>query len=515
MLFCYFYIAFITDGSMVTKHKAYLTIIIVITCFFVFNINSLGGESTSPIDKISLSNYYDTITERHIFWINLLFGILIGIVIIGFFGIKKHIENKKYIERLQKSVKETEEAKRALKYSEGKYLSLIRTLNEGFIFTDTNNKISFLNKKACEILGSDSEDIINKSIYKFLLTPEDVRIYNEKQELRKNGASCQFELQIKRSDSEPIWVNISESPILDDNNKWSGSVAIIVDITERKNYDQGMRELTANLNQKVKQLNCLYDISDLTSIPGITFEEIFLKSLDIIPFGLKYTHDACVEIIFEDQVFRSTNFKETKWSYTVPIKVQKKKLGHIRVLYIEEKPFIHKDPFHFNEKILIKNIAEKLGQVIESKNMENALKESKCILALAHKVARVGDWEWNLNSNKKIFSDSFFEILEMPIEKRYFFDEEMFFKMLLPEERKHVKNIFKKISRHDFSILKFEAGFMPFDGNIKYISFTGEVFRDENQKPLRVIFITKDISEEIIAKKENQVKKTIIDKNDK
>ncbi len=397
-------------------------------------------------------------------------------------------EKKKYLSLLQKSDEEKKEATKALKLSEGKYFSLIRTINEGFIYTDTKNKILFLNEKACELLGSKFDDIINKNLYDFLHGPEDVIAFQEKSEKKQKSIADKHELRVKKVNGDYVWLSFSVSPIVDENNHCTGSVAIIDDITQRKQYDFSMKELTSNLNQKVKQLNCLYDIYDLTSIPGITFDEVFKRSLEIIPFGLKYSHDTCVEIIFKDVAFRSDNFEETQWCFTVPIKVQKKKLGQLRVCYIEEKPYIKKDPFHFNEKILLKNIAEKLGQVIESKNMERLLKETNHKLAVAQKIAQVGDLEWDLINHRKTFSDSFFDIIEVPSDKRFMFDEDMFLELVHPEDKKHIKKVFDKIMKYDFNMLKFESRFIQSNGNIQNIFFTGDIIYDDNNKPVKLIF---------------------------
>jgi len=427
-------------------------------------------------------------------------------ILISVLYIKRNKEKKRCIDKLQQSLNEKEKTSLELKFSEGKYFSLIRVLNEGFMYTDTNDRILFLNEKAYLIFGGIFDDLINRNIYDFFPAKGDVKIYNEKKELRKRGIADQYELQIKKVGGEQIWVNLSASPLLDENNNWIGSVGIISDVTERKKYDKSMKELTANLNQKIKQLNCLYDISDLTGVPGITFEEIFIRSLDIIPFGFKYSHDTCVEIIFENQVFRSDNFKETQRSYIIPIKVQKKKLGHIKVCYTEEKPFINKDPFHFNEKILIKNIAEKLGQVIETKNMENALKESKHKLNLAQKVAKIGNWEWDVFNDRKIFSDSFFDLLDIPIEKRYFFDDEMFFKMIHPDDKKRLQGIFNKISKNDFSTLEFESKIIKYNGIVKNVLFNGDIIKDSNNQPVKLIFAIQDTTGQV---KINKAKKSI------
>ncbi len=436
---------------------------------------------------------------------------ILGVFIVSIFYLFKKIKiKKKQITQLQESVTERDKNKRALKFSESKYYSLIRALNEGLVYLDSENNILFLNEKACNILGGIFDDLINRSIYEFIVEEEDIKTLRDRKELKKKGITDRHDIKIKKVQGDVIWVRISLSPLFDEKNQWIGNVGMLSDITERIKYDNSMKELTASLNQKIKQLDCLYDISDITSIPGITFEDIFVKSLSIIPYGLKYSHDACVEIVFENKKFRSDNFVETQWSYVVPIKVQKKKLGHIRVCYIEEKPFVNKDPFHFNEKILVKNIAEKLGQVIEAKNMKGELNKSKHKLELTQKTANIGNWEWDIIRNRKYFSESFFNVLEMPAENRFFFDDEMLFKIIHNDDKKYLKNVFDRVLNYDFSDLNFDLRFIKPNGNIKNIRFTGDVIKDVNDKPAIIIFAVEDITEQ---NKKAKIKKSITGEN--
>ncbi len=61
--------------------------------------------------------------------------------------------------------------------------------------------------------------------------------------------------------------------------------------------------------------------------------------------------------------------------YLAPIKGRKHKLGTLRVGFHGNKYPGGKEIFHVNERILIKNIAEKLARIIEMKNLEALLDE--------------------------------------------------------------------------------------------------------------------------------------------
>ncbi|MBW6480604.1 MAG: response regulator [Bacteroidales bacterium] len=420
---------------------------------------------------------------------------LISLFVLIFSRLK---EKKFHVESLESTIREKESTEKALRQSEENYQTLIRTLNEGLVVLDLDNKIEFVNFKACKVLGvKDKSELTGRNFKEFLLTPEDEKLYNDKMELQKMGISDHYEVKMKNVSGDLLWVNLSSAPILDENLKSKGSVTLITDVSDRKKYEETYSDLTTDLNQKIKQLNCMYDISDISGVPGITFEEIIEKSLEIIPVGLKYTHDIGVQIMFDNKVYASDNYKETPWSYIVPIKVQKKKLGHIKVAYLEQKPKINKDPFHFNEKILLKNISEKFGQILEAKNLEKVLRENQERLQEIQRIAKIGNWEKDLVSDDFTFSENFFNIAEISPERRKFFGIEKLLEIIHPED----KTTFNELINDDDldnSILSYNYRIITQQGLIKNIYSSRKVVRDDNDQPFRVIYTLQDVTEQKI-----------------
>lgn len=280
-------------------------------------------------------------------------------------------EKKNHIELLDRYLGEMEKTNLALQEADKKCQRLMDHMSEGLLRINEKGIVLFSNKRACEILGLSTEKIIHQPLPSWL-TEEKQHPLSLSGKINKNLHFSE-KIQIMRGDN-PRWISL----------KWSfqptdlgepGAVIIISDISENLHTEEKMQQLISEVNEKNKQINCLFDISDISGVPNISFDGIFERSLEIIPNGLKYSHDTWVEIVFEGKRFVSKNFRETPWNFNAPIKIRKKKLGHIRVGYLEEKPKSIRDAFHINEKLLIKNIAERLGQVIEMMNMENHLKE--------------------------------------------------------------------------------------------------------------------------------------------
>lgn len=462
-------------------------------------LNSITYLEDKYAELLQKEQLYKFKSQRNLYI--LLFSILfMGLaVFVSIILFRSYREKRLIIMQLQQTLEDKDLTEKALRKSEENYFSLIKTLNEGLLVLDDLQQITFLNDKACKLLGIKKNLAMGRKLDDFLLSAEDLQYMKDKMELQKMGISDQYEIQMRRHTGEAFWASLSVAPILDDNEYLKSTVAIISDVTERKKGESEIHDLTSNLNQKIKQLNCMYDISDLSGVPGISFEEIIERSLQIIPFGLKYSHDVAVQIEFNNRVFSSPQFRETPWSFLAPLKVQKKKLGYVKVVYLEEKPTVNKDPFHFNEKILIKNIAEKLGQVVEAKNMENILLESREKLREVQKLARIGNWEYNLLTKVGVFSDTFFEIAGISPEKARFFDQQQFIEAIHPQDKQLFESFHEKLLQSKQDLLSLEYRMIDSQGSIRYIHSSGKIVADENKKPVRFVATIQDITQQRLS----------------
>ncbi len=149
------------------------------------------------------------------------------------------------------------------------------------------------------------------------------------------------------------------------------------ELNERKQVENELKNTSHILDERVKELNCLYGISSLIEKPKITLGEILQGAVDLIPPSWQYPEITSAIIIIENQEFRTENYKETAWEQSANIILQGKKAGVLKVYYIKEKPNIDESPFLNEERFLIDTIAEQLSRIIEYKHSEITLRETK------------------------------------------------------------------------------------------------------------------------------------------
>lgn len=149
----------------------------------------------------------------------------------------------------------------------------------------------------------------------------------------------------------------------------------LMESSERKNTQEELQKERHDLGERVKELDCLYGISNLVEKPGITLEEILQGTVDLISPAWQYPKITCAGITLEHQMFHTRDYKETIWKQTAEITVQDTRVGTLEVYYVEERPKSYEGSFLKEERNLINAIAERLGKVIEHQQAQEAVRE--------------------------------------------------------------------------------------------------------------------------------------------
>ncbi len=154
-----------------------------------------------------------------------------------------------YSEGLERKI---EERTHELEKSREEYRRIIETAQEGIWVTDQNNKTTFVNPRMSELLGYSIEEIISQPFGTFVseIGDELLAAYRER---RRQGVREQYDLKLRRKDGSVLDTLASVTPLLDGDNQYIGSLAMIADITERKRAEAQIMQLNAELEQRVAE----------------------------------------------------------------------------------------------------------------------------------------------------------------------------------------------------------------------------------------------------------------------
>lgn len=144
-------------------------------------------------------------------------------------------------------------AEQQIAHSERRYRQIVETAQEGIWLIDENNYTVFVNKKMCELLEYTQEEIIGKLVYDLIDESEKERVADQIQR-RKTGVTEQHELTLRTKTGKPVWTHLSTNPVHDENGIYKGALAMVTDITKRKQQEALLKEHEANLELKNEEL---------------------------------------------------------------------------------------------------------------------------------------------------------------------------------------------------------------------------------------------------------------------
>ncbi|UCD23771.1 MAG: hypothetical protein JSW51_12155 [Gemmatimonadota bacterium] len=135
-----------------------------------------------------------------------------------------------------------------------------------------------------------------------------------------------------------------------------------------------LRDLSRVLQERIKELDCLYGISHIVENSGGSLEYILQETVDLLPLSWGYPEITAAQIVIQGRGVTTENFSATRWVQRAPIFVHGEHAGDVDVFYLEQRPQRDEGPFTVDERKLLDAVAERLGRIVERINTERLLK---------------------------------------------------------------------------------------------------------------------------------------------
>lgn len=145
------------------------------------------------------------------------------------------------------------------------------------------------------------------------------------------------------------------------------------------------KELEIALQERIKELNCLYGMARLAEEHHGSMEKLLKHLADFLPSSWRYAEVACAQITFQGETFSSKNFSWTEWRQSAPIRVGDDHVGNVTVIYLESRPIEDEGPFLKEERALLEEVAKRIGEIAVWVMAEQELQENNKQLLLERK----------------------------------------------------------------------------------------------------------------------------------
>ncbi|HKD08469.1 MAG TPA: PAS domain S-box protein [Bryobacteraceae bacterium] len=135
---------------------------------------------------------------------------------------------------------ERQQAEEKIRSSEERYRNIVDTANEGIWIIDAANRLSFVNSRMAEMFGYSVEEMKGRPSRDFIKAD----VAEQATQLlarRREGIREQFDFPFVTKDGSELWGLVSTTPMRDEEGQFSGALAMITDITERKRAEAELR----------------------------------------------------------------------------------------------------------------------------------------------------------------------------------------------------------------------------------------------------------------------------------
>ena len=143
--------------------------------------------------------------------------------------------------------------------------------------------------------------------------------------------------------------------------------------SDSKTTDDSLDSKTKALKEREKELDCIYQLSEIIEDKNLSPDETLLSILNLIPPAFQYPEITCARLIIKNRQIATDNFKESPWKLSKDVINKQTKLGTLEVYYLEERPKEYRGPFLKQELKLLDVIIERLGAYIQQTYLEQEI----------------------------------------------------------------------------------------------------------------------------------------------
>jgi PAS domain S-box-containing protein len=197
------------------------------------------------------------------------------------------------------------------------------------------------------------------------------------------------ELVAYRKDKKEFPVQVLTTMLIDTHSKPLFQMISFMDISERISAQAEQRRLLTDLQERIKELNCLYSILSIQYNNETTIEGILKRIVATIPPSLRWPKYACARIIIGDINVSTPNFRTSDSMLVLALSIGPES-GLLEVGYLPNPSAGEKMELLNEEKMLLEAAAKEIERLIEQKRSEDELRRNRERLLHADKLSSIG-----------------------------------------------------------------------------------------------------------------------------
>ncbi len=400
-------------------------------------------------------------------------------------------------------VQERVAAQAALAESEARYRRIVETAREGIWVVDTAWRTTFVNAAMAEMLGYPAEEMLGRHLMDFMdeRGREDCK---RNMERREQGIAEQHDFCFRRKDGSELRALLSTNAITDERGVFSGALAMVTDMTERRRAEAEARAAAVMFRSTFEHA--------AVGMSNVTTDGRWVMMNDRLCAMLGYTREELLSKTFVN-VTHPDDVEPNRRLFEASI-------AGAGDTYSLEKRYIRKDGGVIWGMVTAALVRDERGKpsyfisvvqdITNRKRAEAELAESRRVLEQAQVVGRIGSWAWELGGGRRLeWSEEVYRIFGL--ERAEFGGRvESFERCVHPEDlgRVHAASTAAIAGGPAYSV---DHRIVRPDGEVRWVHQEAEVERDGAGRPVRMIGVVQDITERAEAQRLNEGQRRVLE----
>jgi two-component system NtrC family sensor kinase len=147
----------------------------------------------------------------------------------------------------------------------------------------------------------------------------------------------------------------------------------------------------AALQERVKELTCLYSMSQIADKPYVSLENLIPSIMELLPPAWQYPEITRTRIILDGAEYSLAGYKDDADKLSSDIEIDGRKRGKIEVIYTRDRPLLDEGPFLKEERKLLDVIAKELAHILKRRETEEDKAKILNQLHHADRLTTVGE----------------------------------------------------------------------------------------------------------------------------
>lgn len=245
---------------------------------------------------------------------------------------------------------------------------------------DARGRCVWANPRAWKVLGLSRDEVAGRGWMSALDEESRGRMATrwEEDRLPEGEKPLSMEVRLAPAEVERV-LSLRANPLRDTTGAVTGSLVTLLDVTGWHRTETDLRRTTRRLEFKVRELDCLFEISRAVERSAGDLPTILGDTVDILARTWGHPNPACARISLDGQVVETANYRECHGRRRVAIHVHGEEAGEIRVGWPDPIPDSKSEEggrlSPSDEERLLETVAQRLGRTTERVKGRRLLRE--------------------------------------------------------------------------------------------------------------------------------------------